>query len=106
MEIIPGISVPAFYTPMGKLPIVLTPFIKPVTGSGKTTHSIVALNTSMIDKLYMFNDGPQTYEIANPDNPLANDRLLTDKFVMDFANYIVHGAHTGAHFIMTYEVTA
>ena len=106
MEIIPGISVPAFYTPMGKLPIVLTPFIKPVTDGGKTTHSIVALNTSMIDKLYMFNDGPQTYEIANPDNPLANDRLLTDKFVMDFANYIVHGAHTGAHFIMTYEVTA
>ncbi len=102
-EVIPGINVPAFLTPMGKLPIVLTPFVKPKdNGSGKMEHQIVALNTSMIDKIYMFNDGPVTYEIANPDTPLANDRLLTDKFVMDFSNYIVHGAHTGAHFIMTY----
>ena len=102
-EVVPGISVPAFLTPMGKLPIVLTPYIKPATNEqSKMEHKIVALNSSMIDKIYMFNDGPVTYEIANPDTPLANDRLLTDKFVMDFANYIVHGAHTGAHFIMTY----
>lgn len=103
VEVIPGISVPGFYTPVGTLPIVLTPYIKPVVDGAKTTHQIVALNTSMIDKIWMFNDGPVTYEIANPDTPLANDRLLTDKFVLDFANYIVHGAQTGAHFIMTVE---
>ncbi len=104
VELIPGFSVPGFYTPMGVLPIVLTPYIKPVTASGKTTHQIVALNTSMIDKIWMFNDGPVTYEVANPDTPLANDALLTDKFVLDFANYIVHGAQTGAHFMLTLEV--
>ena len=106
VEVIPGITVPGFYTPMGILPIVLTPFIKPVLDNSthKTTHKIVALNTSMIDKIWMFNDGPVTYEVANPDTPLANDALLTDKFVLDFANYIVHGAQTGAHFMLTLEV--
>ena len=107
-EIVPGIKVPGFYTPTGLLPIVLTPFIKPdsTTTAGKTVHSIVALNTTMIDRIWMFNDGPKVFEIANPDMPLANDRLLTDKFVLDFANYIVHGAQTGAHFVLTHTVTA
>ena len=59
----------------------------------------------MIDRIWMFDDGPKVFEIANPDTPLANDRLLTDKFVMDFSNYIVHGAQTGAHFILTKKVT-
>ena len=106
-EILPGQKVTGFYTPTGVLPIVLTPFIKPdsTTSPGKTVHNIVALNTSMIDRIWMFNDGPKVYEIANPDTPLANDRLLTDKFVLDFANYIVHGAQTGAHFILTKTVT-
>ena len=91
---------------MGVLPIVLTPFVKPEVGTdGKVTHKIVALNSSMIDRIWMFNDGPQVFEIANPDTPLANDRLLTDKFVMSFDNYIVHGAQTGAHFILTKTVT-
>lgn len=104
-EIIPGVSVPAIMTPMGQIPILLEPFIKPETADGKMTHKIVALNTSMIDRIWMFDDGPKVYEVASADVPNANDRLLTDKFVLDFANYIVHGAHTGAHFIMTYEVT-
>ena len=104
-EILPGQKVTGFFTPMGVLPIVLTPFIKPeVATDGKVTHKIVALNTSMIDRIWMFDDGPKVFEIANPDTPLANDRLLTDKFVMDFSNYIVHGAQTGAHFIMTKTV--
>ena len=54
----------------------------------------------MIDRIWMFSDAPKVYEIANPDTPLANDRLLTDKFVLDFANYIVHGVDTGMHFIL------
>ena len=105
-EIVPGIKVPGFYTPQGLLPIILTPFIKPdtKTEAGKVIHSIVALNTDMIDRIWMFNDGPRVFEIANPDTPLANDRLLTDKFVLDFANYIVHGAQTGAHFILKHTV--
>ena len=88
---------------MGKLPIVLTPFIKPVVnaeGGGSTKHQIVAVNSAMIDRIWMFSDAPKVYEIANPDTPLANDRLLTDKFVLDFANYIVHGVDTGMHFIL------
>ena len=105
-EIVPGVKVPGFYTPQGLLPIILTPFIKPdsTTTAGKTVHQIVALNTNMIDRIWMFNDGPKVFEIANPETPLANDRLLTDKFVLDFANYIVHGAQTGAHFILTHTV--
>lgn len=105
-EILPGQKVTGFYTPLGILPIVLTPFIKPdtTTTAGKTIHKIVALNTSMIDRIWMFNDGPKVFEIANPEMPLANERLLTDKFVLDFANYIVHGAQTGAHFILTKTV--
>ena len=105
-EILPGQKVTGFYTPLGVLPIVLTPFIKPDTTSveGKTVHKIVALNTSMIDRIWMFNDGPKVFEIANPEMPLGNDRLLTDKFVLDFANYIVHGAQTGTHFILTKTV--
>ena len=101
-EIIPGVKVPAFFTPMGKLPIVLTPFIKPTVKSetSTTVHQIVALNSAMIDRIWMFSDAPKVYEIANPDTPLANDRLLTDKFVLDFANYIVHGVDTGMHFIL------
>ena len=107
-EIIPGVKVTGFYTPTGVLPIVLTPFIKPVVDekTGTVQHQIVALNTDMIDRIYMFNDGPKVYEIANPDNPLGNDRLLTDKFVLDFANYILHGAQTGAHFILTHTAKA
>lgn len=107
-EIIPGVKVTGFYTPTGVLPIVLTPFIKPLVDekTGTVQHQIVALNTDMIDRIYMFNDGPKVYEIANPDNPLGNDRLLTDKFVLDFANYIVHGAQTGAHFILTHTAKA
>lgn len=106
VEVVPGIKVPAFYTPMGELPIILTPFIKPTVDSsaGTTNHQIVALNTDMIDRIWMFNDAPKVYEIANPDTPLANDRLLTDKFVLDFANYIVHGVDTGMHFILTKTV--
>lgn len=105
-EILPGVKVTGFYTPMGVLPIVLTPFIKPeVADDGSVTHKIVALNTSMIDRIWMFQDGPQVFEIANPATPLANDRLLTDKFIMSFDNYIVHGAQTGAHFILTKKVT-
>lgn len=105
-EIVPGVKVPAFFTPMGKLPIVLTPFIKPTVNAeaGTMVHQIVALNTAMIDRVWLFNDGPKVYEIANPDTPLANDRLLTDKFVLDFANYIVHGVDTGMHFILTKTV--
>lgn len=107
-EILPGVKVTGFYTPTGVLPIVLTPFIKPEVDSktGTVNHKIVALNTEMIDRIWLFNDGPKVFEIANPEMPLANDRLLTDKFVLDFANYIVHGAQTGAHFILTKSVTA
>ena len=105
-EILPGVKVTGFFTPTGVLPIVLTPFIKPEVDekTGAVTHKIVALNTEMIDRIWLFNDGPKVYEIANPETPLANDRLLTDKFVLDFSNYIVHGAQTGAHFILTKTV--
>ena len=105
-EIVPGVEVPAFFTPMGKLPIVLTPFIRPEVSGNTTTHKIVALNSKMIDRIWMFADKPTVYEVANPEQPLGNDRLLTDKFVLDFANYILHGAQTGAHFVLTKAVTA
>lgn len=105
-EILPGVKVTGFFTPTGILPIVLTPFIKPEVDAktGNITHKIVALNTEMIERIWLFNDGPKVFEIANPEMPLANDRLLTDKFVLDFSNYIVHGAQTGAHFVLTKTV--
>lgn len=109
IDIIPGISVPSFYTPVGKLPIVLDPFIKPAVAesgpnSGKMVHQIIALNTDMIDRIWMFNDGPQIFNVENPEQPFNNDRLLTDMFILDFANYILQAPHTGAHFIMEYAV--
>lgn len=105
-EILPGVKVTGFYTPVGVLPIVLTPFIKPeVDKDGAVTHKIVALNTSMIERIWLFDDGPKVFEIADPEMPLANDSLLTDKFVMDFSNYILHGAQTGAHFTLTKKVS-
>jgi len=102
-EIIPGVEVPAIHTYAGTLPVVLTPFIKPVAGTGKLTHKIVALNTSMIDRVWWFDNGPRVFEIANPNTPLANSRLLTNKMVLDFSTYILRGPQTGAHFILTHD---
>ena len=103
-EIVPGVKVPGIYTPVAVLPVVLTPFIKPEVAGGKTTHSIVALNTSMIDRVWLFNESPTMYEVATPENPLGNNGLMTDKFILNFENYVVHGASSGAHFILTKEV--
>jgi hypothetical protein len=103
-EIIPGVEVPAIHTYNGTLPVILTPFIKPVTGTGKVTHKIVALNTSMIDRVWWFDNGPRVFEIANPNQPFANSRLLTNKMVLDFSTYILRGPQTGAHFVLTHDV--
>lgn len=103
-EILPGHKVNGFYTYVGTLPIVLTPFIKPETTDGKTVHKIVALNTNMIDRVWWFHNGAKFFELATPDNPLGNSRLLTDKMMLDFSTYILRAPHTGAHFIMTKEV--
>ena len=103
-EILPGHKVNGFYSYIGVLPIVLTPFIKTETKDGKTVHKIVALNTEMIDRVWWFHNGAQFFELATPNNPLGNSRLLTDKMMLDFSTYILRAPHTGAHFIMTKEV--
>jgi len=103
-EIVPGWSVPSINLYHGNTPIMLTPFIKPVTSGTTVTHSIVALNQSMIDKIWMFNDGPQFFDFADPNMPLGNTRLLTNKAMMSFQNYILRGPSTGAHFALTKAV--
>lgn len=108
-EIIPGHVVPAIRTAGGLIPVIQTEFIKPetkTTGSGEsavttTTHKIVALNSSMIDHVWWFNNGAKVFEIANPNNPYNNTRLLTDKMILDYSTYILRAPHTSAHFILT-----
>jgi hypothetical protein len=112
-EILPGHSVKGFNTYLGTLPIIQTPFVKPLVGDGtngvavgSVKHSIVALNRSMIDRVWWFNSMPQFFELANPNMPLGNSRLLTNKMMLDFSNYILRAPHTGAHFTLTKTVTA
>ena len=104
-EIVPGWKVPAINCYHMTMPILITPFIKPVVGGDtKVTHSIVALNQSMIDKIWMFKDGPEFFDFADPNMPLGNSRLLTNKAMLSFQNYILRGPQTGAHFKMTYTI--
>lgn len=106
-DILPGYSVQGFNSYIGKLPIIQTPFIKPVdNGDGTVTHKIVALNTAMIDRVWWFNSAPQFFELANPNVPLGNARLLTNKMMLNIENYILRAPQTGCHFIMTKTVTA
>jgi hypothetical protein len=104
-EIVPGWTVPGVRSYHMTMPIMLTPFIKPVDGGTTITHKIVALNKAMVDKCYWFNSGPQFFEIANPNIPLGNSRLLTNKMCLEFANFILRGPQTGAHFIMTKTIS-
>lgn len=110
-DILPGHKVKGFNTYIGTLPIIQTPFIKPIVGTGangvevgKVKHQIVALNRSMIDRVWWFNNAPQFFELANPNMPLGNSRLLTNKMMLDFATYILRAPHTGAHFMLTKTV--
>lgn len=103
-EIIPGWSVPAIATYIGKLPVLVTPYIKPVDNGATITHSIALLNPEMIDRAWWFNSQPQFFEIASPDQPLNNSRLLTNKMMINFDNYFVRGLQTGSNFIMTKTV--
>ena len=104
-EIIPGWEVPAIHTYVGKLPVLITPYIKPVDNGTTVTHSIALLNPEMIDRAWWFNSQPQFFEIANPDQPLNNSRLLTNKMMINFDNYFVRGLQTGSNFIMTRTIT-
>ena len=104
-DIIPGINVPAIRTQIGTIPIHLTPFIKVAESGSTQTHKIVALNTSMIDRVWLFWDSPQMFVTLDPNNPIANPALMEDKNLMNFDTYILHGAHTPSHFILTKEVT-
>lgn len=103
-EIIPGWSVPAINTYAGLMPILLTPYIKPVVGATDITHSIVFLNPELIDRAWWFNSQPTIMEFANADNPNANSRLLTNKGIMQFDSYFVRGLQTGNNFVMTKTV--
>lgn len=105
-EIVPGWKVPAINTPAGLLPIMVTPFIKPSTTGGTTTHTIVALNRKYIDKIWWIQDSPMFMEFANPDQPLANQRLLTDKQMLEYSNYVLRFPYTSMHFKLTKAVTA
>lgn len=104
-EIVPGWKVPAIDCYHMTMPILLTPFIKPTISEGSTTHKIVALNQSMIDRIWMFKDGPEFFDFADPNMPLGNTRLLTNKAMLSFQNYILRGPQTGAHFTLTKTVT-
>jgi hypothetical protein len=104
-EIIPGWSVPGIrcYHMSQPMPIMITPFIKPVTGTGKVTHKIVALNRSYIDKVWWINNGAQFFEFASPEQPLGNSRLLTNKQMLEFSTNILRFPHTGMHFSMSFD---
>jgi hypothetical protein len=108
-DIVPGWEVPAIHTQAGKLPILITPFINAVPDNAATptkyTHKIVALKQNLIDRVWMFNDGAQFFEFADPNMPLGNTRLLTDKAMMSFENYVLRAPQTGSHFILTFDET-
>ena len=104
-EIIPGWSVPAIRSYHMTMPIMLTPFVKPVDNGTTVTHKIVALNRSYIDKIYWINNGPQFFEFANPNQPQGNQRLLTNKQMLEFSTNILRFPHTGMHFTMTRTIT-
>jgi len=105
-DIVPGWNVRAINTYAGTLPIMITPFIKPTVVGGTTTHTIVALNRKYIDKVWWINNGPQFFEFASADQPLANQRLLTDKQMLEYMTYILRFPYTGMHFRLTKVVTA
>jgi hypothetical protein len=104
-EIIPGWKVPGFNSYIGNLPIMLTPFIKPTVSGTTTTHKIVCLNRKLIDKVWWISNGAQFFEFANPANPLGNQRLLTDKQMIEWSHYILRAPQTGSHFVLTKSVT-
>lgn len=103
-EIIPGWTVPAIRSYHMTMPIMLTPFIKPVDNGSTITHKIVALNKSYIDKAWWFNNGPEFFEFANPAQPLGNQRLLTDKQMLEFSTNILRFPQTGMHFTLSKTV--
>lgn len=105
VDIIPGVEVPAIRTQVGTLPIMLTPFIKVSTSGTTQTHQIVALNTDMIDRVWLFWDSPKMFVTQDPANPINNPALMEDKNLMNFDTYILHGADTHSHFILTKDVT-
>lgn len=96
-EIIPGIEVPAINTQVGLIPIHLTPFIK-VEG---TKHKIVALNTNMIKRIWLFSPTPMLFVTQDANNPINNPALMTDKNLMNIDTYILFGTQTPSHFIIT-----
>jgi hypothetical protein len=104
-EIVPGWKVPSINLYHMNTPIMITPFIKPTTSGTTVTHKIVALNQSQIDKIWMFKDGPEFFDFADPNMPLGNTRLLTNKAMLSFQNYILRGPSAGFHFILTKDVT-
>lgn len=105
VQIVPGVEVPAIRTQIGIIPIHLTPFIK-VDKSGSTeTHKIVALNTKMIDRVWLFWDAPKMFVTQDPNQPLNNPALMQDKNLINFDTYILHGVDTPSHFILTKDVT-
>lgn len=105
-EITPGWSVPAIRTYAGTLPIMVTPFIKPTTSGSTTTHTIVALNQKYIDKIWWIQNGVQFLEFQNADQPLSNQRLLTDKQMLEWSSYILRFPYTGMHFKISKMITA
>lgn len=105
-DIIPGWKVPAINCYHMVMPIMLTPFVKPVTGTGVVTHKIVALNRSYIDKVFWINNGPQFFEFASPEQPLGNSRLLTNKQMLEFYTNILRFPHTGMHFTLSFDVAS
>ncbi len=105
-EIIPGVEVPAIRTQAGILPIILTPFIKiEEDETAKTTsHKIVAINTNLIDRVWLFFPSPLLFVTQDPLNPIANPALVRDKNLINIDTYILHGAETPSHFILTKTV--
>lgn len=103
-EIIPGWTVKTIATYAGDIPVLLTPYIKPVVGTTDVTHSIVFISPKMINRAWWFNSQPTMMEFANADNANANSRLLTNKGIMQFDSYFCRGLQTGNHFVMTKTV--
>lgn len=104
-QIVPGIDVPAIRTQAGTLPVVLTPFI-PLDDStaGSVTHKIVALNTSLIERIWLFYSSPLMFVTKDDTHPIANPALERNKNLINFDTYILHATNTPAHFILTKTV--
>lgn len=67
----------------------------------KKEHRFVMMNENLLDRIWFDSPNAMLFEIASPENPYNNTKLLTDKMVMQYDAYILRGAYAGFHSILS-----